>query len=104
MLNFHCFHHSPKYSNLASLPWGDEARAHMARVLAIETSSVLILDEFTSMVDRPTAKRMAKGLQKLVKQGTHGSITAAVKQYCVHIIKERERDNQSPPLPENYAC
>jgi ABC-type ATPase with predicted acetyltransferase domain len=76
----------------------------MARVLAIETSSVLILDEFTSMVDRPTAKRMAKGLQKLVKQGTHGSITAAVKQYCVHIIKERERDNQSPPLPENYAC
>ena len=79
MLNFHCFHHSNKYSNLASLPWGDEARAHMARVLAIETSSVLILDEFTSMVDRPTAKRMAKGLQKLVKQGTHGSITAAVK-------------------------
>ena len=24
-------------------------------------------------------------------------------KYCVHIIKERERDNQSPPLPENYA-
>lgn len=52
-----------------SLSGGEQARAHMARVLAIETSSVLILDEFTSMVDRPTAKRMAKGLQKLVKQG-----------------------------------
>lgn len=52
-----------------SLSGGEQARAHMARVLAIETAPVLILDEFTSMVDRPTAKRMAKGLQKLVKQG-----------------------------------
>ena len=44
----------------------------MARVLALEaletTNKVLVLDEFTSLVDRPTAKRMAKGLQHLLSQ------------------------------------
>lgn len=45
-----------------------KARAHMARVLALETIKVLVLDEFTSLVDRPTAKRMAKGLQNLLNQ------------------------------------
>ena len=40
----------------------------MARVLALETTKVLVLDEFTSLVDRPTAKRMAKGLQNLLNQ------------------------------------
>jgi len=51
-----------------SLSGGEQARAHMARVLALETTKVLVLDEFTSLVDRPTAKRMAKGLQNLLNQ------------------------------------
>lgn len=45
----------------------------MARVLALDAKQaqrVLILDEFTSMVDRPTAKRMARGLQTLLKSRT----------------------------------
>lgn len=54
-----------------SLSGGEQARAHMARVLALEaleTTKVLVLDEFASLVDRPTAKRMAKGLQHLLSQ------------------------------------
>lgn len=49
-----------------------EARADMARVLALGVNSckVLILDEFTSLVDRATAMKMAKGLQQLINQRT----------------------------------
>ena len=51
------------------LSGGEQARAHMARVLSLELP-VLILDEFTSLVDRPTAHRMARGLQRLLGRRT----------------------------------
>lgn len=53
-----------------TLSAGEQARADMARVLALGVNSckVLILDEFTSLVDRATAMKMAKGLQQLINQ------------------------------------
>ena len=49
------------------LSGGEQARAHMARALSLN-AQVLVLDEFTSLVDRATAKRMARGLQSLVRR------------------------------------
>ncbi|CAE7226594.1 unnamed protein product [Symbiodinium natans] len=63
----------------SSLSGGEQARADMARVLDLGCRDpkgqgkrprykALILDEFTSLVDRRTANAMAQGLQRLVQR------------------------------------
>lgn len=55
----------------STLSGGEQARANMARVLDLGCQKncrfkALILEEFTSLVDRATAQAMARGLQQLI--------------------------------------
>ncbi|CAE7409591.1 unnamed protein product, partial [Symbiodinium sp. CCMP2456] len=55
----------------STLSGGEQARANMARVLDLGCQGsgrfkALILEEFTSLVDRATAQAMARGLQQLI--------------------------------------
>jgi len=55
----------------AVLSGGEQARAKLARLLDTKPSSrdrALVLDEFTSLVDRATARRMAAGVQRLANR------------------------------------
>ncbi|CAE7254570.1 unnamed protein product [Symbiodinium sp. CCMP2592] len=63
----------------STLSGGEQARANMARVLDLGCQKngrfkALILEEFTSLVDRATAQAMARGLQQLITRRTFPKI------------------------------
>ncbi|CAJ1357632.1 unnamed protein product [Effrenium voratum] len=59
-----------------ALSGGEQARAHLARILDLVDTwkKTLVIEEFTSLVDRATAKKMARGLQKFVRKRMHSKI------------------------------